>query len=68
MDANDSIYKTKREKYNAVMAEIKDIHRQGRPILVGTVSVEVSEHISRMLKKNGIVHSVLNAKYHEQEA
>ena len=68
VDANDSIYKTKREKYNAVMAEIKDIHRQGRPILVGTVSVEVSEHISRMLKKNGIVHSVLNAKYHEQEA
>ena len=67
-DANDSIYKTKREKYNAVLAEIKEIHRQGRPILVGTVSVEVSEHISRMLKKNGIIHSVLNAKYHEQEA
>ena len=58
VDKNDSIYKTKREKYNAVMAEIKDIHRQGRPILVGTVSVEVSELISRMLKKNGIVHSV----------
>ena len=67
-DANDSIYKTKREKYNAVLGEIKEIHRQGRPILVGTVSVEVSEHISRMLKKNGIIHSVLNAKYHEQEA
>ena len=67
-DANDSIYKTKREKYNAVLGEIKEIHRQGRPILVGTVSVEVSEHISRMLKKNGIIHSVLNAKYHDQEA
>ena len=67
-DANDSVYKTRREKYNAVLDEIKDIHRQGRPILVGTISVEVSELISRMLKKNGVIHSVLNAKYHEQEA
>ena len=67
-DANDSVYKTRREKYNAVLDEIKEIHRQGRPILVGTISVEVSELISRMLKKNGIIHSVLNAKYHEQEA
>jgi preprotein translocase subunit SecA len=67
-DANDSVYKTKREKYNAVLKEIKDIHGQGRPILVGTISVEVSESLSRMLKREGIVHSVLNAKYHQQEA
>jgi preprotein translocase subunit SecA len=67
-DANDSVYKTKREKYGAVLNEIKQIHGQGRPILVGTISVEVSEHLSRLLKKEGIVHSVLNAKYHEQEA
>ncbi len=67
-DANDSVYKTKREKYGAVLNEIKLIHGQGRPILVGTISVEVSEHLSRLLKREGIVHSVLNAKYHEQEA
>jgi preprotein translocase subunit SecA len=67
-DANDSVYKTKREKYAAVLKEIKDIHGQGRPILVGTISVEVSEHLSRMLKREGIIHSVLNAKYHQQEA
>jgi preprotein translocase subunit SecA len=67
-DANDSVYKTKREKYSAVLKEIKDIHGQGRPILVGTISVEVSESLSRMLKREGIIHSVLNAKYHQQEA
>lgn len=67
-DANDSVYKTKREKFNAVLKEITTTHNQGRPILVGTVSVETSEHVSRMLKKVGIVHSVLNAKYHQQEA
>jgi preprotein translocase subunit SecA len=67
-DANDSVYKTKREKYEAVLREIKEIHGQGRPILVGTISVEVSELLSRMLKREGIVHSVLNAKYHQQEA
>jgi len=67
-DANDSVYKTKREKYNAVLQEIKTVHGQGRPILVGTISVEVSEHLSRMLKREGIIHSVLNAKYHQQEA
>jgi preprotein translocase subunit SecA len=67
-DANDSVYKTKREKYAAVLNEIKTIHGQGRPILVGTISVEVSEHLSRMLKREGIIHSVLNAKYHQQEA
>lgn len=67
-DANDSVYKTKREKYNAVLREIQEIHSHGRPILVGTISVEVSELLSRMLKRAGIVHSVLNAKYHQQEA
>ncbi|MBA4148391.1 MAG: preprotein translocase subunit SecA [Verrucomicrobia bacterium] len=67
-DKNDSVYKTKREKFNAVLKEITEIHNQGRPILVGTVSVETSEHVARMLKKVGIIHSVLNAKYHEQEA
>ncbi len=67
-DAHDSIYKTKREKFAAVLDEIKKIHGQGRPILVGTISVEVSEQLSRMLQKNGIIHSVLNAKFHQQEA
>src|SRR5436190_6582465 len=67
-DANDSVYKTRREKYSAVLGEIQQVHAQGRPMLVGTVSVETSELLSRMLKKNGIIHSVLNAKYHQQEA
>ncbi len=67
-DANDAVYKTRREKFNAVLNEIKQIHAQGRPILVGTISVEVSEQLSRMLKREGIIHSVLNAKYHQQEA
>jgi preprotein translocase subunit SecA len=67
-DSNDSIYKTKREKFNAVLREITETHQKGRPILVGTVSVETSEMLSHMLKKAGIIHSVLNAKYHQQEA
>ncbi|HEY3860394.1 MAG TPA: preprotein translocase subunit SecA [Verrucomicrobiae bacterium] len=67
-DANDSVYKTKREKFNAVINEITTVHNQGRPILVGTVSVETSEHVSRLLKSKGIIHSVLNAKFHQQEA
>jgi len=67
-DAHDSIYKTRREKFNAVVAEIKELHAKGRPILVGTVSVETSEMLSRMLKREGLIHSVLNAKYHQQEA
>jgi preprotein translocase subunit SecA len=67
-DTNDSVYKTRREKFNAVVGEIKQLHAQGRPILVGTVSVETSEMLSKMLKREGLVHSVLNAKYHEQEA
>jgi preprotein translocase subunit SecA len=67
-DAHDSVYKTKREKFTAVLNEIKSIHSQGRPILVGTISVEVSEQLSRMLQRERLVHSVLNAKYHQQEA
>ncbi len=67
-DANDTVYKTRREKFTAVIRELKDLHAKGRPILVGTISVETSEMLSRLLKKEGIVHSVLNAKYHEQEA
>jgi preprotein translocase subunit SecA len=67
-DANDAVYKTKREKFAAVLNEIRQTHALGRPILVGTVSVEVSEQLSRMLKREGIIHSVLNAKYHQQEA
>jgi preprotein translocase subunit SecA len=67
-DANDTVYKTKREKFGAVLAEIKAVHAEGRPILVGTVSVETSEQLSRLLKREGIIHSVLNAKYHQQEA
>ncbi|HEU6448395.1 MAG TPA: preprotein translocase subunit SecA [Verrucomicrobiae bacterium] len=67
-DANDSVYKTRREKFSAVVKEIKELHAKGRPILVGTVSVETSEMLSRMLKKEGLIHSVLNAKFHQQEA
>ena len=67
-DRNDSVYKTRREKFEAVVKEIREFHAQGRPILVGTISVETSEMLSRLLKREGIVHSVLNAKYHEQEA
>ena len=67
-DANDHIYKTRREKYNAVINEIKQHHAQQQPVLVGTVSVEASELLSRMLKREKIPHNVLNAKFHMQEA
>ena len=67
-DAHDTVYKTKREKFTAVVREIQTTHAQGRPILVGTISVETSEQLSRMLKQAGIIHSVLNAKFHQQEA
>ncbi|MHC1769746.1 MAG: SEC-C metal-binding domain-containing protein [Verrucomicrobiia bacterium] len=67
-DKHDTVYKTKREKYDAVLKEIQTIHSQGRPILVGTISVEVSELLSRMLTKARIIHSVLNAKFHQKEA
>ncbi len=67
-DMEDLIYKTKREKYNAVIDEIVTLTKQGRPVLVGTTSVEVSELLSRMLKIRGIKHNVLNAKQHAKEA
>lgn len=67
-DYNDTVYKTRREKFDAVLKEVKEIHGAGRPILIGTIAVESSEMLSRMLKRAGIVHSVLNAKYHQQEA
>ena len=67
-DRDDKIYKTKREKYNAVVEEIVSLVNEGRPVLVGTTSVEVSELLSRVLKLRGIKHNVLNAKYHQQEA
>ncbi|MBN1403918.1 MAG: preprotein translocase subunit SecA [Opitutales bacterium] len=68
VDDNDLIYKTRREKYNAVVDEITEAHKRGQPCLVGTVSVDASEILSRMLKRAGIPHNVLNAKYHQQEA
>lgn len=67
-DLNDLIFKTRREKFNAVINEVKRVHAKGQPVLVGTVSVESSEVISRMLKREKIPHNVLNAKYHMQEA
>jgi preprotein translocase subunit SecA len=67
-DHNDRIYKTRREKYNAVINEIKACHGKQQPVLVGTVSVEASELLSRMLKREKIPHNVLNAKFHMQEA
>ena len=67
-DANDRIYKTRREKYNAVINEIKQRHANQQPVLVGTVSVEASELLSRMLKREKVPHNVLNAKFHMQEA
>ena len=67
-DRHDLVYRTKREKYNAIMDEIERLHRLDLPVLVGTVSVDVSETLSRMLKRRGIPHNVLNAKYHKQEA
>ena len=67
-DRNDLVYKTEREKYNAVIAEIERLVAEGRPVLVGTTSVEISELLSRMLKLRGIKHNVLNAKQHQLEA
>ncbi len=68
VDLEDAVYKTKKEKYRAVIDEVKQAHAKGQPVLVGTITIEVSELLSRMLKKEGIRHNVLNAKYHEQEA
>lgn len=67
-DFNDEIYMTEREKYNAVIKDIKEVHEKGRPILIGTESVEVSEKLSRICRQNKLEHTVLNAKHHQQEA
>jgi len=67
-DQDDAVFKTKREKLNAVIEQIEELRKQGRPVLVGTTSVDVSETISRMLKRKNIPHNVLNAKQHQREA
>ena len=67
-DKNDQIFKTKEAKYDAVIEDIKERHAKGQPVLVGTISVEVSEHLGQLLQRQGIPHNVLNAKQHEKEA
>ena len=67
-DAPDAIYKTRKEKYGAALDEIVELHKKGQPVLVGTISIDVSEDFSKKLKKRGIQHTVLNAKNHEKEA
>ncbi|MGA7839021.1 MAG: preprotein translocase subunit SecA [Ignavibacteriaceae bacterium] len=67
-DQDDAVYRSKREKYNAVIEQIQTLRKEGRPVLVGTTSVEVSETLSRMLKRSNIPHNVLNAKQHQREA
>ena len=68
IDHNDAVYKTKKEKFHAVVEEVVAAHEKGQPVLVGTITIETSELLSRMLKKRGIPHKVLNAKFHELEA
>ncbi|MBR2753246.1 MAG: preprotein translocase subunit SecA [Lachnospiraceae bacterium] len=68
VDNDDAVYKTKREKYEAVVEAVKEAHAKGQPVLVGTITIEVSELLSKMLKRAGIQHNVLNAKFHEMEA
>lgn len=67
-DQDDAVFKTKREKYNAIVNKVEELKKEGRPVLVGTTSVDVSETLSRMLKRKGIAHNVLNAKQHQREA
>ncbi len=68
IDHNDSVYRTVRGKYNAIVEQIRECHEKGQPVLVGTVSIDKSEELSALLKRNGIKHTVLNAKHHEREA
>ena len=68
IDHQDAVYKTKKEKFKAVVEEVKEAHEKGQPVLVGTITIETSELLSGMLKREGIPHTVLNAKFHEQEA
>src|SRR6476646_12300461 len=67
-DRQDLVYKTRREKYNAILEETQRLHALGYPVLVGTVNVDVSETLARMFQRAGIRHNVLNAKYHQREA
>jgi len=67
-DGHDVVYRTEREKFDAVVEEIVELHEKKQPVLVGTISIEKSEHLGQLLKKRGVPHVVLNAKYHEQEA
>ncbi|MDO5701856.1 MAG: SEC-C metal-binding domain-containing protein, partial [Lachnospiraceae bacterium] len=67
-DLDDAVFKTKKEKYQAVVNAVKEAHERRQPVLVGTITIDVSEHISRLLKREGIPHNVLNAKFHELEA
>jgi len=67
-DDEDAVYKTKREKFRAVVEAVREAHEKGQPVLVGTITIQVSEELSKMFKKAGIPHNVLNAKFHEQEA
>ena len=68
VDRNDTIFKTRRDKFVAVVKQIEEANKRGQPVLVGTVSVESSEVLSRMLKRTGVIHTVLNAKFHQQES
>ena len=68
IDHDDAVYKTKAEKYKAVVEEVKAAHDKGQPVLVGTIDIDISELVSKMLRKEGIEHNVLNAKFHEKEA
>ena len=67
-DHQDAVYKTKKEKYRAVVESVVEAHEKGQPVLVGTITIQVSEEVSKMLRRAGIPHNVLNAKFHEQEA
>jgi preprotein translocase subunit SecA len=68
LDIDDEVYRTSGEKYKAIIADIEETHKKGQPVLVGTVSIEKSETLSALLKKKGVPHQVLNARFHEQEA
>ena len=68
IDHHDSIFKTKKEKLNAIVQAVVEAHDKGQPVLVGTITIDASEELSRMLTKRGIQHKVLNAKFHELEA
>ncbi|SDH72657.1 preprotein translocase subunit SecA [Pseudobutyrivibrio sp. 49] len=68
IDHDDAVYKTKNEKYKAVVEEVKKAHEKGQPVLVGTIDIDISEHVSKLLRREGIEHNVLNAKFHEKEA